>query len=66
MQTVSHPASPPAANDPLHEAGVFLEAMICMAVYGLVGRLTQTEALEQCVILGGRVERFLEIAAWAA
>ena len=65
MQTVSHGNRRGKRCGPLHEAETFLAATIATALHGLSGRLPPTEALEQVVILGDRVERFLQIVAAA-
>jgi hypothetical protein len=65
MNAVSHTTRRDRRCGPLHEAEVFLDAMIQSAVFGLTGDLAPTEALEQVVRLGGRVEAFLDIASVA-
>ena len=47
----------------IHEIGVFTEAIISTAVYGITGDLEPVEALEQVVRLGSRVEQFLGAVA---
>ena len=61
LQPTSTNGSP--QDTALHEIGVFTEAIITTAIYGITGGLEPVEALEQVVRLGGRVEQFLGAVA---